>query len=816
MGREPWVIEGQDGEPTPLVDILPGPEGSAPDDFRAIENRALFSAMTATGNRECFVSDGTPEGTLEILRPPGVAPAANYQFIALGNSKVLIKPFLGTPFVYQLGSGHAEALPLPSGGTWNFHIRGAAPVLGGWILATDSPYLALSLSISSAGIRLYPAMSTIATKSLDSRPVGVVNGAALVHASLPSASNQLYSLIGETVLHLGSVKSIPKVVGKVGGRLYYSHDSRFNSLGIDGRTMLAGDESTANGNGFVGALAGTFYQFPHYSKPRPLTILMYYPLLGGKVGNEHLYSFSRDYKVNLGTAEPYFLSSYDRVVSNPAYPQVLTRIDTRKRLIHLVEFPGTHKTRLDKLASYKEQLLFAVKNLPEESFSELWRTNGLPGGTEMVTTLDVRHAIKPFREIPIQGGVLFFVTDFNTSELQLWHSNATAEGTFRVHRFPAGTLAPEQIFQIAGRPYYLLNEGDGLALYSVSPIPGGVGKIFSLHDAWAIDAATIAHEYDSEVLLRAVLPNGDTALIKTDGTEQGTKIHAAYPHEVLGIAGHTIYGTYFTPETGKEPWTDEISNPGDIRFFDVAPGAVGNVDSKSWISAAGRAYLLIEDGHHGLEWWTSYGGAAVEQVTLRGTDTQNGIAEFGVIFTEPVQNFDESDIRIVRMDYRRAQLESLQQVSQTEYAVRVRVGGGDGSVGIRLRYPNDITDQRGNPLGPPTDQQEDGIQGPAAALGRIDDAHTADVNKNGILDLSELLRIIQLYNAGVFAPGIGEDGYGPPRYWEDIHNVPHDLDYRPRDWQFSLAEVLRAVQYFNTGGYRWCPDSEDGFCPGRG
>jgi len=46
----------------------------------------------------------------------------------------------------------------------------------------------------------------------------------------------------------------------------------------------------------------------------------------------------------------------------------------------------------------------------------------------------------------------------------------------------------------------------------------------------------------------------------------------------------------------------------------------------------------------------------------------------------------------------------------------------------------------------------------------------------------------------------------------------HDSDYAPSgpDWQIKLTELLRVIQFFNSGGYHACPGegTEDGFCPG--
>ena len=42
----------------------------------------------------------------------------------------------------------------------------------------------------------------------------------------------------------------------------------------------------------------------------------------------------------------------------------------------------------------------------------------------------------------------------------------------------------------------------------------------------------------------------------------------------------------------------------------------------------------------------------------------------------------------------------------------------------------------------------------------------------------------------------------------------------PQDWKIELSELLRIIQFFNSGGYHACPDAvpatEDGYCVGPG
>jgi hypothetical protein len=99
--------------------------------------------------------------------------------------------------------------------------------------------------------------------------------------------------------------------------------------------------------------------------------------------------------------------------------------------------------------------------------------------------------------------------------------------------------------------------------------------------------------------------------------------------------------------------------------------------------------------------------------------------------------------------------------------------------------------------------------------------HSADQDKNYGIELTELMRIIQLFNSGEFHcagdPPSTEDGYalGPGANYDCC---PHDSDNAPAgpDWTIQLMELLRIIQLFNARGYHYCPDraTEDGYCPG--
>lgn len=90
--------------------------------------------------------------------------------------------------------------------------------------------------------------------------------------------------------------------------------------------------------------------------------------------------------------------------------------------------------------------------------------------------------------------------------------------------------------------------------------------------------------------------------------------------------------------------------------------------------------------------------------------------------------------------------------------------------------------------------------------------HSADMDANSTISLSEVLRGIQFYNLDSLHCEDGtEDGYAPGDGAQDC--TPHSSDYNPQDWSIDLSELLRLIQFFNAEGYIAAQGTEDGFLP---
>ena len=147
-------------------------------------------------------------------------------------------------------------------------------------------------------------------------------------------------------------------------------------------------------------------------------------------------------------------------------------------------------------------------------------------------------------------------------------------------------------------------------------------------------------------------------------------------------------------------------------------------------------------------------------------------------------------------------------------------GGGEGG---GEAAPEGEAAQEGE--GIPEAEGEAGPEGEAAPDGEGDfPPHSADYlggASDGRITLPEMLRLVQFYNAGAFScavlPTVTEDGY---QIGEDGDQncAPHSSDYADPgpNWRIELSELLRLVQIYTVGSFRGCgaPSSEDGFCLG--
>ncbi|HKX45251.1 MAG TPA: ELWxxDGT repeat protein, partial [Planctomycetota bacterium] len=109
IGMELWRTDGT-GVGTQLVaDLLPGPQGSAPEDLTRVGDALFFTADGGTG-RELWRTDGTPSGTVLAAALPG--SAAPTKLVALGDRLCFVHG--DSLYVYEQGAAtllHTASAP---------------------------------------------------------------------------------------------------------------------------------------------------------------------------------------------------------------------------------------------------------------------------------------------------------------------------------------------------------------------------------------------------------------------------------------------------------------------------------------------------------------------------------------------------------------------------------------------------------------------------------------------------------------------------------------------------------------------------------
>jgi Ca2+-binding EF-hand superfamily protein len=94
--------------------------------------------------------------------------------------------------------------------------------------------------------------------------------------------------------------------------------------------------------------------------------------------------------------------------------------------------------------------------------------------------------------------------------------------------------------------------------------------------------------------------------------------------------------------------------------------------------------------------------------------------------------------------------------------------------------------------------------------------HRADINADLKISLSEVLRLVQFHNAGAYACVLAsEDGYEPDVLKGGLLNCSLHTADTDANSSISLSELMRVIQLYNAGGYFDCEqETEDGFCLG--
>jgi ELWxxDGT repeat protein len=247
----------------------------------------------------------------------------------------------------------------------------------------------------------------------------------------------------------------------------------------------------------------------------------------------------------------------------------------------------------------------------------LWKTDGTPAGTSLVTEVAVYYSdddgfIPMWTNV---GNTIYFVGYTDELSAELWKTDGTPAGTSLVKDIGPDAAGgyPHSLTNVNGTLYFKAYSDDhGFELWKSDGTAAGTVMVKDIRPS------------DTESYIESMIAVNNTLyfvaddgthgneLWKSDGTEGGTVMvkdinpaDASSPSLLTNANGILFFRAYESTH-GYELWKSDGTAAGTVMVKDIRPGAgesmiseIGNVN--------GTVYLSADDGVHGAELWKSNG-----------------------------------------------------------------------------------------------------------------------------------------------------------------------------------------------------------------
>jgi ELWxxDGT repeat protein len=277
------------------------------------------------------------------------------------------------------------------------------------------------------------------------------------------------------------------------------------------------------------------------------------------------------------------------------------------------------------------------------SNNELWRSNGTKEGTFKL------RAFKDIRNLSVIGSNLYFSADDGVLGMEVWKTNGTAAGTVMVKDVYSGATGstPANFTNVNGVVYFTARSAaNGMELWKTNGTAAGTLIVKDI--IAGTGSSNPGYLVNRNGILLFVANNGQIGyeLWRTDGTAAGTfvvkDIRPAYrvsslPQYLTNING-TVYFGAIDDTGGRELWKTDGTAAGTVRLKDIWPGSTGS-GVRNLINVNGTLFFTANDGVNGNELWKSNGTAAttllVEDLNPGSAGSDNDYPEGGT----PMGNF---------------------------------------------------------------------------------------------------------------------------------------------------------------------------------
>ena len=267
---------------------------------------------------------------------------------------------------------------------------------------------------------------------------------------------------------------------------------------------------------------------------------------------------------------------------------------------------------------------------------QLWRSDGTEPGTFRLTDLGNTPAL-----MTGAGAMLFFRGEDPASGGELWKTDGTLQGTGLVKDIWPGDhfgVWPSEIVPVGSTVYFLgVTPDEGVELWKSDGTPGGTVLVRDVNPG---PVSSHPHQLTNVGGTLFFVGYDDVhgqEIWKSDGTAAGTVPVTSFaedpiPTRLTAVGGLLVFWAS-TPEAGNEAWRTDGTSEGTYLLRDIYPGpltsrSVGSEASQP-AEVDGVLFFPADDPDHGSELWrtdgTSAGTVLVKDV-IPGT-TGGGVLE---------------------------------------------------------------------------------------------------------------------------------------------------------------------------------------------
>ncbi len=283
-----------------------------------------------------------------------------------------------------------------------------------------------------------------------------------------------------------------------------------------------------------------------------------------------------------------------------------------RQVIDLV--PGPEDSSPHSFAVYRGRLYFAAWS-PVTGF-ELWSTDGTATGTTLaVDILPGSDGAYP-GELVVAGETIYFAAQDPARGRELWMSDGTAAGTRLVIEIIPGASS--------SRPSSLTAFGDRI-VYSAQTTSAATKPFVS---GPGVPGARQLDPLDYRIDLRPAkfVVLGDLVIFRAGDDQTGFElwvsrgrpgdahlvkdiepgVGSSAPGDLRALGSRVVFAaTSYGP--GRELWSTDGTESGTVQVLDIDPLPGRSSDPHDLTLVDDRVVFVADDGHHGRELWTTTG-----------------------------------------------------------------------------------------------------------------------------------------------------------------------------------------------------------------